>query len=43
MRHVDTVAEMASYQKKTFVLQQAVQAMLTQANQQPQQVLKLLS
>ncbi|WP_371380323.1 flagellin [Sporomusa aerivorans] len=42
IRHVDMAAEMASYQKN-LVLQQAAQAMLAQANQQPQQVLKLLS
>lgn len=41
IRHVDMAAEMANYQKNN-VLQQAAQAMLAQANQQPQQVLKLL-
>jgi len=42
IRHVDMAAEMAKYQRN-LVLQQAAQAMLAQANQQPQQVLKLLS
>ncbi len=41
IRDVDMAAEMANYQKNS-VLQQAAQAMLAQANQQPQQVLKLL-
>lgn len=41
IRDVDMASEMANYQKNT-VLQQAAQAMLAQANQQPQQVLKLL-
>lgn len=41
IRDVDMANEMATYQKNS-VLQQAAQAMLAQANQQPQQVLKLL-
>lgn len=41
IRDVDMAAEMANYQKNT-VLQQAAQAMLAQANQQPSQVLSLL-
>lgn len=41
IRDVDMAAEMATYQKNS-VLQQAAQAMLAQANQQPQQVLSLL-
>lgn len=41
IRDVDMAAEMAEYQKNS-VLQQAAQAMLAQANQQPQQVLSLL-
>ena len=41
IRDVDMAAEMANYQKNS-VLQQAAQAMLAQANQQPQQVLSLL-
>lgn len=41
IRDVDMASEMANYQKNS-VLQQAAQAMLAQANQQPQQVLKLL-
>lgn len=41
IRDVDMAQEMATYQKNS-VLQQAAQAMLAQANQQPQQVLSLL-
>ncbi|MEN6413947.1 MAG: flagellin [Veillonellales bacterium] len=41
IRDVDMASEMANYQKNS-VLQQAAQAMLAQANQQPQQVLSLL-
>jgi flagellin len=41
IRDVDMAAEMANFQKNT-VLQQAAQAMLAQANQQPSQVLSLL-
>lgn len=41
IRDVDMAKEMMNYQK-TSVLQQAAQAMLAQANQQPQGVLKLL-
>ncbi|HWP98190.1 MAG TPA: flagellin [Syntrophomonadaceae bacterium] len=41
IRDVDMAAEMTNYQKN-YVLQQAAQAMLAQANQQPQQVLSLL-
>lgn len=41
IRDVDMAEEMAEYQKNS-VLQQAAQAMLAQANQQPQQVLSLL-
>jgi len=41
IRCVDMASEMANFQKNS-VLQQAAQAMLAQANQQPQQVLKLL-
>lgn len=41
IRDVDMAEEMMNYQK-TSVLQQAAQAMLAQANQQPQGVLKLL-
>lgn len=41
IRDVDMAEEMMNYQK-TSVLQQAAQAMLAQANQQPQNVLKLL-
>jgi flagellin len=38
---VDMAAEMMNYSKEN-VLQQAAQSMLSQANQNPQQVLKLL-
>lgn len=41
IRDVDMAKEMMNYQKAS-VLQQAAQAMLAQANQQPQNVLKLL-
>lgn len=41
IRDVDMAKEMMNYQK-TSILQQAAQAMLAQANQQPQGVLKLL-
>lgn len=41
IRDVDMAKEMMNYQKNS-VLQQAAQAMLAQANQQPQGVLKLL-
>lgn len=41
IRDVDMASEMTTYQKNS-VLQQAAQAMLAQANQQPQQVLSLL-
>ncbi|MPN20299.1 putative flagellin YvzB [bioreactor metagenome] len=41
IRDVDMAKEMMNYQKPS-ILQQAAQAMLAQANQQPQGVLKLL-
>lgn len=41
IRDVDMAKEMTNFQKNS-VLQQAAQAMLAQANQQPQQALKLL-
>lgn len=41
IRDVDMAKEMMNYQK-TSILQQAATSMLAQANQQPQNVLKLL-
>nr|WP_242849760.1 flagellin [Clostridium novyi] len=41
MRDVDMAKEMMQFSKKN-ILQQAAQAMLAQANQQPQGVLQLL-
>ena len=41
IRDVDMASEMSEYSKQN-ILSQAAQAMLAQANQQPQQVLQLL-